>query len=251
MHAHWHVHMHTHTETYDECLNISTFTSHTLTQSVRCTDRQTDSHTHTHTQESAEMVGGDRKTAAVVGLKQMGLQSSFSSKGWLSVTSFTRRWIIDMCSCVCVCMRACVRTCVWDRERKRERITDMFASLAQLPKVTLLLWQNFCSDKHVFAATNLCLLWQNTSFVVTKVYLPQQNFCCNKIKTKLCLLRQNLCHNKNDTCSNSHQWYVCMCVRELQMTGCRGGGGCVFDLYQWTPVSCRQQFSVKMLNSLF
>ena len=72
------------------------------------------------------------------------------------------------------------------------------------------------------------LSWQNTSFVVTKVGLPQQNFCHTKIVfvvTKVSLSRQNFWCDKimfvvtkdvfvmtkllswqNDTCGSSCQW---------------------------------------------
>ena len=44
-----------------------------------------------------------------------------------------------------------------------------------------LLQQNFCCDKLIFVATNTCLSWQNTSFVVTKVRLSwQTHVCCDK-----------------------------------------------------------------------
>ena len=35
--------------------------------------------------------------------------------------------------------------------------------------------------KYIFVATNTYLSRQNTSFVTTKVRLPRQNFCCDKI----------------------------------------------------------------------
>ena len=46
--------------------------------------------------------------------------------------------------------------------------------------------------------TNTCLLWQNTSFVATKVCLSRQSFCCHKhifVTTQL-LSRQTFCRNK-------------------------------------------------------
>ena len=51
----------------------------------------------------------------------------------------------------------------------------------KLPQVSCLSRQKFCCSKHTFVAINMCLLQQNTSFVVTKVCLPQQNFCQGKI----------------------------------------------------------------------
>ena len=38
-----------------------------------------------------------------------------------------------------------------------------------------------------------CLSWQNTSFVMTKVLLPQQNFCCNKI---IFVATKHICSDK-------------------------------------------------------
>ena len=50
---------------------------------------------------------------------------------------------------------------------------------------------NFCCDKHLFVATNMCLSHQNTFFFVTNVVL-QQKFCRNKH----ILSGQNFCHYK-------------------------------------------------------
>ena len=63
---------------------------------------------------------------------------------------------------------------------------------------------HFCRNK-TSVATSMCLSWQNTSFVVTKVRLLRQNFCCNKITfvtTKyFCrnktVVATNICRNKN------------------------------------------------------
>ena len=86
--------------------------------------------------------------------------------------------------------------------------------------------------------TNTCLSQQSTSFVMTKICLSQQNFCCNKhefVTTKVllqqayfccnkrcvllwqtcfvvtnmclsCLLWQLFCHDKYDTCGCAGQW---------------------------------------------
>ena len=67
----------------------------------------------------------------------------------------------------------------------------------------IVLWQlffpqqaYFCHNKHVFVMTNV--------FVATKVYLSQQNVCCDKHV----FLQQNICHDKNDTCGSSRQLYI-------------------------------------------
>ena len=39
---------------------------------------------------------------------------------------------------------------------------------------------HFCRDKHVFVATNMCLIGQNTSFVATTVLSRQAYFCRDK-----------------------------------------------------------------------
>ena len=61
-------------------------------------------------------------------------------------------------------------------------------------------------EKHM---TNMCLSWQNTSFVVTKVCLSQQNFChdkrilsqqqycCNKLTTSFVMTKHIFCHKKS------------------------------------------------------
>ena len=43
----------------------------------------------------------------------------------------------------------------------------------------------------------MCLSWQNTSFVATKVWLPWQNFCCNKIMFVATKYRQKFCRDKH------------------------------------------------------
>ena len=43
----------------------------------------------------------------------------------------------------------------------------------------------------------MCLLWQNMSFVMTKVCLLQQNICHDKHRTA-CLSRQKFCRNKHN-----------------------------------------------------
>ena len=54
----------------------------------------------------------------------------------------------------------------------------------------------FCHDKHVFTMTNMCLSWQNMSFVATKVYQKYACTSCSdkkkKIMTELCLSRQSI-----------------------------------------------------------
>ena len=86
----------------------------------------------------------------------------------------------------------------------------------ELPQVQFLSQQNNCQDKHVFLTTNMCLLQQNTSSVMTKTYFPQQNIlvatkhilchdknilsatkypCCNKVNT--CLSWEKFCHEKH------------------------------------------------------
>ena len=63
---------------------------------------------------------------------------------------------------------------------------------------------HFCHDKF-FVVTSTCLLRENTSFVRTKVSLPGQNVCQQKIMfvmTKYC------CRNKVNTCL-SWQKFCC------------------------------------------
>ena len=63
---------------------------------------------------------------------------------------------------------------------------------------------HFCCDKHTFVATNTCLSWQNTFFVVTKV-------CKTFVVTKLFVVT-NICFaaTKN-TCGSSCQWQNLAC----------------------------------------
>ena len=83
----------------------------------------------------------------------------------------------------------------------------------------------FCCDKkfcHVFSR-------QNTSFVATKVCLPRQNFCCDKIisvatNTTELFVETNICRDKHDKimfvetniCRDKHSFVVtkdvfCVC----------------------------------------
>ena len=57
----------------------------------------------------------------------------------------------------------------------------------------------------IFVATNTCLLWQNTSFVTTKIYLLQQTFC-HKQATKVMSWQAYFCHNKHTFCCNKHNF---------------------------------------------
>ena len=84
--------------------------------------------------------------------------------------------------------------------------------------------RTFCREKHVFVATNMCLLRQNTSFVGTKVCLSQQNFM-----TKLCLSWQNVCRdtyfcrNKRRVCVfRNKSMLVATKVLSRQTRVCRG-----------------------------
>ena len=51
----------------------------------------------------------------------------------------------------------------------------------------------------IFVTTNTCLSWQHTFFVATKVCLPQQNFCFNKV---IFVATKYFCHNKRFVTTN-------------------------------------------------
>ena len=82
----------------------------------------------------------------------------------------------------------------------------------------ILSWKKFCCDKLTFVTANMCLLWQNTSFVVTnvswqifvetKVFSWQTRFCCVKsfVAASILLSRQKLCFVMTNACGSSRQW---------------------------------------------
>ena len=92
----------------------------------------------------------------------------------------------------------------------------------ELSQVSFLLRQQFGRHKNVFVATDTCLLWQNTSFVATKVCLSRQMFCRNKsmldatnvlswqifVATNTILSQQNLCHGKLTFCCDKHMFVM-------------------------------------------
>ena len=69
--------------------------------------------------------------------------------------------------------------------------TNIFCCKKSFVATSMILsWKKFCCDKLTFVTANMCLLWQNTSFVVTnvswqifvetKVFSWQTRFCCVK-----------------------------------------------------------------------
>ena len=116
--------------------------------------------------------------------------------------------------------------------------------------------KNACCDKHakhvfvmtklssqqIFVATNIILLGQNTSFVVTKVCLSQQNYVCHNkylLRQKVCrdklflsrlkfcrgkhifvTTKDVFCRNKIYTCGSSHQMIVYFPLAEFCLDPC-------------------------------
>ena len=71
----------------------------------------------------------------------------------------------------------------------------------------------FCRNKHMFVTKDMCLSWQCTSFVMTKVCLFHQNFCCDKmifvmtnvfVMTKVVSQQAYFCHSKRYFCHDKH-----------------------------------------------
>ena len=112
-------------------------------------------------------------------------------------------------SCFCLCSHQSRRWVVCTGKRSRENKADC-CCVAFLVLVT-------------------CLSWKNTSFVMTKICLLWQNFCCNKIMfvatntycLSLVMKKHIFCHDKNMLVMPKHllqQNYVCCDKHMFVMT---------------------------------
>ena len=68
----------------------------------------------------------------------------------------------------------------------------------ELQQVSFLLWQKFCSDKHMFVVTKIYLLWQkytcrDKTLAQTKLFVVTICFGCDK---SFVMTKDMFCHNK-------------------------------------------------------